>query len=245
MAESFESWWATLGPITKFTLIFSFLCTAVASSGMVNPMLLLVDFNATVFSLQLWRLLTATFLLGKFSFPWLMAFAMLVTYMKYHEDTNFRGKKADFVWMLAVIIAFLHLCGWLLDMQLLSFSFTMALCWIFCKRNPTWKMSLYFFNFDANIFPWALLLFHVVIGQGLVEDLVGIVAGHGFLFLHDMMPKTHGTNILDTPQFLYNWMPNEKLMPGGVHFAPAARAVPGQAAPARHVWGQGRALGAQ
>lgn len=243
---SFESWWETLGPVTKFTLVTSVGVTAAISFGLVNPSYIVADFNATIFKLQLWRIITASYCLGKFSFPWLMALAMLVTYVKYHEETEFKGRRADFVWMLSLIILFLTVCSWLLALPIVSFGFTMALCWIFCKRNPAAKMSLYFFEFNANVFPWALMAFHVVLGQSIVDDIVGIIAGHGFLFLKDMLPKTHGRDVIPTPQFLVNLLPHQRLVGGvgGVQVMAPQNRAPAQPAGARqHNWGQGRVLG--
>jgi Derlin-2/3 len=248
MAQSFESWWGTLGPITKIVLVLSIGITTVASSGVVSPYKLIVDFNTTIFSFQLWRIVTAAFYLGNFSFPWLMALAMLVTYVKHHEETEFQGRRADFVWMLVLIITFLTLVAWALALPLVSFALTMSLCWIFCKRNPTAKLSIYFFEFNANIFPWALMAFHVVLGQSVLDDVAGIVAGHGYIFLSDMLPKTHGMRLVETPEFLKRWIPNQRLF-GSVHngvqaVAPAGR-QPLNDQPARRNWGQGRVLGAQ
>lgn len=245
MSQSFDSWWATLGPVTRFTLVCSVGVTAAISFGAVSPYYILVDFDATFYRCQLWRIITAAFCLGKFGFPWLMALAMLVTYVKYHEETEFKGRRADFIWMMTLIITFLHLCAWIFDMKLVSFALTMSLCWIFCKRNPTVKLSLYFFSFDANIFPWVLMAFHVVLGQSIIDDVVGIVAGHGFLFLKDMLPKTHGTDWIRTPQFLLQWFPNERLVGGvgGIEVRPPAGGRPAAAPPGRHQWGPGRVLG--
>lgn len=252
MSESFESWWSSLGAITKRVLVISVAISAAVTSRSISPYLITADFSATVFSFQIWRIVTAVFYLGNFSFPWLMALAMLVTYTKYHEETEFKGRRADFIWMLTMIISFLTLCAWILSMPVVSFAFTMSLCWIFCKRNPSMKLSIYFFAFDANIFPWALMAFHVVLGQSIVDDLVGIVAGHGYLFLSDMLPKTHGIELVRTPVFLQNWIPQQRTR-GTVHrgvevVEPAGRRLGDGAngpAPQRHNWGQGRALGAR
>ncbi|CUG02093.1 Hypothetical protein, putative [Bodo saltans] len=246
MAQSFESWWEKLGPITKIILVLSVCITIVGSSGVVSPYKLIVDFNLTVFSFQIWRIVTAAFYLGNFSFPWLMALAMLVTYVKLHEESEFQGRRADFVWMLTLLITFLTVVAWIFSLPLVSFALTMSLCWIFCKRNPTAKLSIYFFEFSANIFPWALLAFHVVLGQSVMDDVAGIVAGHGFLFLHDMLPKTHGMKLVETPQFIKTWIPHQRLfgsVHSGVHAVAPAGRQPLNEQPAHRNWGQGRVLG--
>lgn len=242
MAQSFESWWGVLGPLTKFALITAFLCTAAVSMGIVSPELMIVDFEKLFYSLELWRLVTSTFLLGKFGFPWLMNLAMLVTYVKNHEEIGFPGRRADMVWMMLVLGAFEQLAAALLGMRLVAFAFVMSLCWIFCKRNPSFSMNIYVFNFSANMFPWALMVFHLVMGMNIIDDIVGIVAGHAFLFAHDVLPVTHNITIITTPKFLLSYFPPEKLGVSGLNQVPQARQAQ-QQQPARHNWGAGRALG--
>jgi hypothetical protein len=38
--------------------------------------------------------------------------------------------------------------------------------------------------------------------KSILSDLVGIAVGHTYYFLHDILPTTHGYNILKTPRFL-------------------------------------------
>jgi Derlin-2/3 len=170
---------------------------------------------------------------------------MLVIYMKYNEDFDFKGRLADLVWMLVMIVAFLHLVGCVLGFPWAGL--TMPLCWVFCKRHPTMQMKLYFFVFSANIFPWVLCAFHVVTGGSLALDLAGIVAGHAYLFLADVLPKTHGKELATTPQFLLRWFPRQNQALAGVHMPTRMRAEQQAAAaqPPRHNWGAGRVLGAQ
>ena len=242
MAQSFESWWSQLGPLTKFALVTAILCTASISMGIVDARLLMVDTEGLFYRFELWRPFTSTFLLGKFGFPWLMNLAMLVTYVKNHEEIGFPGRTADMIWMMVLMGSFEQVAAALLDMKLVAFSFVMSLCWVFCKRNPSYTMSIYVFSFSANMFPWALMLFHVVMGMNFVDDLVGIVAGHAFLFLHDVLPVTHNISVIKTPQFLLNYFPPQRLGPSGLNHIPQARQA-AQQQPARHAWGTGRVLG--
>lgn len=240
MAESFEAWWSSLGNITKFCLITAVLCSMGFTMQIVPPQLLLIDFEAMVWQLQIWRPITATFFLGKFSFAWLMGVAMLVMTVKRHEDNDFVGRKGDLAWMMVLISAALHLIAWLMGMKLVSFAFLMALTWVWCKRNPDAQLSIYMFAFKAIYYPWFFMVFHMLMGMSIVDDIVGIVGGHLFLFLADILPRTHNIHLVKTPAFVTNAFGNMGAPSWQRGHLPREAQQQG-----RHQWGGGgRALGA-
>jgi hypothetical protein len=245
MPESFEAWWGKLGPFTKGSLVISAVLTIAMTFGIVSPYYYIVDFESLFWKLHLWRPVTSCLFLGKLGFPFLMNLAMLVMYTANNEE-EFAGRPADFAWLITVVVFVLHLVGgFLLGAPILSFGYIMALVWIFCKRHEEAQLSIYMFSFKASFFPWALMLFHLCLGMSIVDDLVGIVAGHTYIFFTDILPKTHGLNLLPTPRFYYSWLPNQRLMPRGVDVhIPAARAGGANQQPQQHRWGGGRTLGA-
>lgn len=233
-----------MGPITKGAVCLSFGCTLAMSLGLIHPIYYIFDFESMFWKLQLWRFFTGTVFLGKFGFPWLMSLATMYMYMRNHEEIDLKGKRADFVWMLTWIVGVLFVIALALGMATVGLSFIMAICWVWCRRNPTAMLSIYMFKFEANYFPWALVAFHLLMGMNIVDDIVGIVAGHVFIFLKDIMPKTHGKDLIPTPRWLIRYFPYERFGPYSVH-EPAVRA-PGQAVPppaGGHNWGRGRQLG--
>lgn len=223
--------------------------TTVGSLGII-PIEWMLLTPKTIYSLQVWRIITAALYFGNFSFPWLMTIGMFVTYLKYNEDYDFKGRMADMVWMCSTLILVLTLAGLYFSFAVTSFSFVMALCWVFCKRHPELQMTLFSFQFNAAMFPWALMGFHLIMGQGLLADIVGIVAGHAFVFLKDILPSTHGRRLLETPLWLQRQFPSAGPRIGTlgaeVHPTDARfRAPQHNAAPLMggHQWGRGRALG--
>eukprot|EP00744_Colponema_vietnamica_P021508 GILI01030752.1.p1 GENE.GILI01030752.1~~GILI01030752.1.p1 ORF type:complete len:228 (+),score=33.10 GILI01030752.1:26-685(+) len=215
--------------------------------GLVSPGYLVLDFDSMLWQLQMWRVLTGTVFLGKFGFPWLMNIATLYLHLKNHEEGDLKGKRADLVWMIMCIVSVLMIAAYLLAMPLVSMSFIMAICWVWCRRNPKALLSIYMFKFEANYFPWALVVFHLLLGMNIVDDIVGIVAGHAFVFFKDILPKTHNKDFIPTPRWLTHYFPYERLNPYTVN-EPLARAQgQGQGqqpqAPAGHNWGAGRQLG--
>ena len=248
MAQSFEAWWATLGQVTKFVLIMTVGLSLGLKVGLFAPPHIVVDFSATLWRLEVWRLVSALFFLGPPSFPWLFNVAMLVMYTQRQEEDH-TGRTADLVWLFVIQAGLLHVAAFFLDMPIMSFALTMALLWIWCRRHEDAQLSLYMFSFKAATFPWVLVLFHVVLGGSVVQDLVGIVCGHLYYMAADVFPKTHGTTLIRTPMWLLRWFPNERMGAYTVHAPatarPGAAGMPAPGQPGeRHGWGQGRALGA-
>lgn len=240
--ESFEAWWNGLGIVTRLFLAAAVISTVGFSSGMIPAELIVVELSDTLWKLQLWRPISACVFLGKVGFPWLINLAMFVVYLD-RNDKDFVGRTADLVWMIFIIIGVLHLVGALLvGLRLLSFAFSMALVWVWCRRHEDARLSLYMFSFSGTMFPWVMVAFHALLGQSIVDDIIGIIAGHAYYFAADMLPKTHGINLIHTPAFLYRWIPRQNLGAYTV-FGSSTRPTPAAADAGAHRWGGGRALG--
>lgn len=187
---TFDSWLSSLGFFTKATLGLTVGLAALSTFGMLSPAYLVLNAE-TWRSLQLWRPITASVFFGNFSFQWMMSVGMLVTYMNYNEMYDFKNTPGNFVWFLFWIILLESIAGIALGFYVTSFSLCTSLCWTFCRRNANQPVSLFGFTFSAGMFPWALSGLHVLMGQSVIPDLVGIVVGHAVLFLFDVLPAAH------------------------------------------------------
>ncbi|KAE8542114.1 hypothetical protein D1P53_001595 [Cryptococcus gattii VGV] len=92
----------------------------------------------------------------------------------------------------------------------LSSSLAFALVYIWSRRNPSVKMSLFgIITITAPYLPMALVLFTWVFQGGVraaVPDIVGALAGHTYVFLQDYWPRemwsTTGRPEIQTPGFV-------------------------------------------
>ena len=58
--------------------------------------------------------------------------------------------------------------------------------------------------------PWVLFAFNMIIAGGGIMELIGILIGHMYFFLMFKYPQDFGgPSLLSTPQFMYNWFPNQ------------------------------------
>ena len=58
------------------------------------------------------------------------------------------------------------------------------------------------FRFEGLYLPWALIAFTVLVGGNPMTDILGVVAGHLYYFLLEVLPATKGWNLLQTPAVL-------------------------------------------
>lgn len=85
----------------------------------------------------------------------------------------------------------------------LSKSFVMAITYVFCKRNPSERMRLMFmFDIKAAYLPFALLVLEVIQGGSFWSPLIGIAAGHLYVYLKDILPVSHRKDFLGTPMWM-------------------------------------------
>ncbi|GET87898.1 hypothetical protein, conserved [Leishmania tarentolae] len=251
MPQNFGDWFNELGLVTRASLVASVGLSAACSLNVVGAGSVILTSEA-ITSLQVWRFVTAAFYLGNFSFPWLMTVAMFVTYVKNNEESDFKGKTADMTYMFLLLVSALSAVGLFFNMYVTSFSFLMALCWVFCKRHPEQELTLFGFSFRSAVFPWVLMALHLVMGQGLLADVLGIVAGHAYVFFKDIFPVSHNQRWLETPMWLRRQFPQPthriasfgpEVHPYDPRFQAARRSEAEQRSSGLHNWGRGQTLG--
>lgn len=125
--------------------------------------------------------------------------------------------------------------------------------YIWSKRNPTAQSNIYGIPIPGVWLPFAYLALTVFMGNPYFDMIHGLVIGHLYYFLADVVPQVQGKDILVTPAFLIDWFGVGQYQPEPAPVAnPLQRPVPGQpaqAAPAAgggvgYNWGQtGRRLG--
>lgn len=67
-------------------------------------------------------------------------------------------------------------------------------------------ISLWGFPVKSGNLPWVLLLLSVLTGGDPFHDLIGIAAGHTYIYLKLVLPQSHGYDFLKTPKLLEKWV---------------------------------------
>ena len=104
----------------------------------------------------------------------------LVKYAKSLEETSFRNRPADFVWMLLLGGAVLAAAAPLAGVQFLGSSLAFMMVYVWSRRNRHVSMSLLgVLTFSAPYLPWVLLALSLLVRSSAAVDLLGMAAGEG------------------------------------------------------------------
>lgn len=145
----------------------------------------------------------------------------LLKYSKSLEEGSFRGRSADFLWMLLVGGSLLSSIALFVNVQFLGSALAFMMVYVWGRRHQYVNLSfLGIFNFTAPYLPWVLLAFSLVLGNSPVVDLMGMAAGHVYYFLEDVYPRMTNRRPLKTPSFI------RALFPNGDHVITVAPAPP-------------------
>merc|ERR1719198_824090 len=244
-----EEWFRSLPPITRWYFATVLLLTAAASFGVINPAQLTLDLPRLWQKFEVWRIPTSFAFFGGFSFPLLIQLYMLVQYSERYEASPFNtgggGTTADYAWMLAFgMMVMMALALVMPGLVLFGPSMVFMILYMWARKNPESPASMFGFQLQAFYLPWALVAFHILIGNSVFMPLLGIGVGHLYYFLVDVAPEQAGIDIIKTPGFVVDFFGGMAMgaIEGG---APPAHGDRAQPRPQTgHSWGGGRVLGA-
>ena len=87
---------------------------------------------------------------------------------------------------------------------LLYDSFAFALIYIFCKKFPTKIFGVLFvLRMKSAHFPWFYIVFNILMGHSYKNLLIGLIVGHMYIYLKEILPISHKVRILATPRFVF------------------------------------------
>ncbi|OQR98170.1 Der1-like family [Achlya hypogyna] len=211
-------WYYEIPVISRLYLTGAFLTTAACALELISPFSLYFNFNLIFYRGQVWRLVTNFLFFGLFSLDFLFHMYFLVRYSRMLEEGSFRGRTADFLYMILFGAAFMIVAIFVNDLLVAPFvsvhflgsSLTFMMVYIWGRRNEHTRLSfLGLFPFTAPYLPWVLLLFSMVLGNSATIDLIGIVVGHIYYFFEDVYPAIADIRgwrvrrVLKTPAFVY------------------------------------------
>jgi derlin-1 len=131
-------------------------------------------------------------------------------------------------------------------MKILMDPMVMSVIYVYCMLNENQIVSFWFgTRFKARYLPWALFGVNFLLGGGGISELIGILIGHLYYFVMMKYPADQGVTLLQTPQFLYNYFPNDRptsFVPPNRPTRPAATAAAPTSTPTSYNWGRGRRL---
>eukprot|EP00455_Lapot_gusevi_P008635 TRINITY_DN1378_c0_g1_i9.p1 TRINITY_DN1378_c0_g1~~TRINITY_DN1378_c0_g1_i9.p1 ORF type:complete len:244 (-),score=51.61 TRINITY_DN1378_c0_g1_i9:387-1010(-) len=201
-----EHWYYDIPPITRAYMTGALLTTAACAFDLISPFSLYFSWDLMISKGQVWRLITNFFFFGaNFSLDFIFHMFFLVRYSRSLEEGSFRGRTADFFWMLFLGAVVMSLLAPVLKLNFLGPSLTFMMVYVWGRRNPYARMNLLgVFNFTAPYLPWVLLSFSFMLGSSGVVDVLGIMVGHLYYYLEDVYPLMIPSHFrfLKTPRFV-------------------------------------------
>jgi Derlin-2/3 len=173
MAQLVEDWYKQMPIITRSYLTLSVLTTAGCALEVITAHDVYLNSTLVIKKYQFWRLVTNFFYFGKLDLDFLFHMFFLARYCKLLEETSFRGRTADFFFMLlfgGTLLTLIVVGGDMLtfaapfvDIIFLSNSLTFMMVYVWSKRNPHVQMSfLGLFSFTAPYLPWVSCICRLV-----------------------------------------------------------------------------------
>ncbi|KAG6419038.1 hypothetical protein SASPL_121246 [Salvia splendens] len=171
MAQAVEEWYKQMPIITRSYLTAAIVTTIGCSLDIISPYDLYLNPKLVVKQYQIWRVIT-NFLYFRFGhdilidLDFLFHMFFLARYCKLLEENSFRGRTADFFYMLlfgATVLTGIVLLGGMIPYVSASFakiiflsnSLTFMMVYVWSKQNPFIHMSfLGLFTFTAAYLPW-------------------------------------------------------------------------------------------
>ncbi|XP_072271714.1 derlin-3 isoform X2 [Pyxicephalus adspersus] len=191
-------------PAVTWAYTTACLITTAAEAEIVSPFQLYFNPELIFKKLQIWRLITNFLYFGHLGFSFFFNMIFMFRYCKMLEETSFRGRTADFVFMFLFGGFLITIFGLFSRLSFLSQAFTLMLVYVWCRRNPFIRINVFgLVTLQAPFLPWVLLCFSLLTGDSILVDLLGIAAGHIYFFLEDVFPnQPGGKKLLVTPAIL-------------------------------------------
>ena len=211
--DDFKTFYFSITPITRYYITILFVTAIIATylkSLQIVIYYIYLDYKLVFYFFQIWRLFTNIFFIGGFSTSFLFFVVMMYMHIQQVEKSAIVTRVyATFIMMIIYLLIFLNIIN-LISFKVFGFppGFTLAqqllLAFIYVdsKREPQKMLNLYFVPVKNAFYPYALIIFNIVSGGGIYDNIIGIIAGNIYYVMVDVLPVTKNLKILKTPKFL-------------------------------------------
>jgi Derlin-2/3 len=199
-----------LPPVTRVFIFASVSLTILCSLEVVSPFSLYLHWRLVLKERQWWRLITTFLFNGEIGLPFFWNMYLIMFYCSSLEEIGFRGKSADFFFLLLICSIMLLLMSYMLSITNNFFSGALldVVTYIWSRRNPHARMQVLIFPVQAVYLPWTLAVISLLMGGHVRDHLMGIFCGHVYYFFTDiypLMPTSNGFQLFKTP-LLLKWI---------------------------------------
>lgn len=203
--ESLRSWFDSIPLLTKIMVMSALITAGLSTFQMVAPYNLILLWPQVKNKFEVWRLLTAFVYAGGFSFNFAMHTLVLYENCRRYEanpyNTGTGGNSADMLWMIILAMGVLLILSYNFGLFLLSEELLYVIMYVWSRREPNLQMNLFGIRLKSIYLPWAYVGIRLLMGSSITEAIIGIAVGHLYFFLVEVLPVSHGYNLVKTPKF--------------------------------------------
>ncbi|XP_022776530.1 derlin-1-like isoform X2 [Durio zibethinus] len=182
------------------------MATSALYLGLYDPWNIALSYQDVFKRFQVWRLITNFFFLGPFSPIFAFRLIMIARYGVLLERGPFDKRTADYVWMLIFGALSLLVMAAIpfLWAPFMAGSLVFMIVYVWSREFPNAQISIYgVVTLKGFYLPWALLALDLIFGASLMEDIIGMVAGHLYYFLTVLHPLAGGKYLFKTPLWVH------------------------------------------
>ena len=129
---------------------------------------------------------------------------MMIYYTISSIEEHFEKRQADLATMLVFNAVIAMLFAFLAnDYSVMESPYIFSLIYVWSKFVPDRQMSIWGFPVQSLHLPWVLMGFHLFTGGNPFNDLIGVAAGHSYIYLTTVLPESHGYELLKTPKAMH------------------------------------------
>ena len=200
--EDLKTYIKQISPVTRYFLGSTLLLSFCMTYKIISPYSLFLTFPQVFYDGHVWRLITTFLYAGPFSMGFI--FTMMMMYYTFSSiEKHFENRQAELGTLLLFNACTSLLFGWLADDYMVMQSpYAFSVMYVWSKLEPDLPMSIWGFPIKSVNLPWVMMAFHLFTGGNPFSDLIGVAAGHTYIYLKVVLPDSHGYNLLKTP----GWM---------------------------------------
>jgi Derlin-2/3 len=197
MAEinGFFAWYYEIPFVSRMYITLAIAITTACYMEYVSPLTLYYNSDLILQKGQYWRIFTSFLFFGTFSLDFFFHLYFVTRYSRLLEEGYFRGRAADFLFMLffgaVLLLATTTYFDVFSRVKFLGhpLSFMMVYIWSRDPENAYIRMNFFVLDFNAPILPWVMLGFSLLLGSPIETDLLGIIVGHCYYYLEHVYPR--------------------------------------------------------
>ena len=192
--------------ITKILVLSSFSLSILVWSGLINTLDIYLNFYLIIHKLEVWRILTTFIYFGEFNLNLILHMFIFFRDSKILEKKIFQGNSADYLYFILFCMIFLLLLSPITKSLFLSTSLNFAMMYYWGRKSKMTNVEFMgVFTFRAPYLSIFYLMISFLLGYEYKELIIGIIVGHVYYFLKEILPRIKGVKgikLLETPKIV-------------------------------------------